>query len=103
MANIVEFYGQPPCVWALGRPNPLKRNPAYDPIPNADLAIRSNVVQYLVWDAYTATRTPFFASKLIKYAQRYHGRAVHTETVPVRTSRGALVRRPLMIVYAVRR
>jgi uncharacterized membrane protein len=103
MANIVEFYGHRRAYGLSVGPNPLKRNPAYDPIPNADLAIRSNVVQYLVWDAYTAMRTPFFASKLIAYAQRYHGRAIHTETVPVRTARGVLVRRPLMIVYAVRR
>jgi hypothetical protein len=103
MANVVEFYGHRRAYGLSVGPNPLKRNPAYDPIPNADLAIRSNVVQYLVWDAYTAMRTPFFASKLIAYAQRYHGRAIHTETVPVRTARGVLVRRPLMIVYAVRR
>jgi 4-amino-4-deoxy-L-arabinose transferase-like glycosyltransferase len=102
-ANIVEFYGHRRAYGLSVGPNPLKRNPAYDPIPNPDLAIRSNVVQYLVWDAYTASRTPFFASKLVKYARKYHGRAVHTESVPVRIRGGATVLRPLFVVYAVRR
>ena len=102
-ANIVEFYGQRRAYGLSVGPNPLKRNPAYDPIPNPDLAIRSNVVQYLVWDAFTATRTPFFANKLLTYAHRYHGRAVHTESIPVRTRAGATALRPLFIVYSVRR
>lgn len=102
-ANIVEFYGQRRAYGLSVGPNPLKRNPAYDPIPNPDLAIRSNVVQYLIWDAFTATRTPFFANKLLTYAHRYHGRAVHTESIPVRTRGGATAVRPLFIVYSVRR
>jgi 4-amino-4-deoxy-L-arabinose transferase-like glycosyltransferase len=102
-ANIVEFYGQRRAYGLSVGPNPLKRNPAYDPIPNPDLAIRSNVVQYLVWDAYTATRTPFFANKLLRYARRYHGRAVHTESIPVRTHAGATVLKPIFVVYSVRR
>lgn len=102
-ANIVEFYGHRRAYGLSVGPNPLKRNPAYDPIPNPDLAIRSNVVQYLVWDAYTAARTPFFAGKLLRYARRYHGSAVHTESVPVRTRGGVTVLRPLFVVYSVRR
>jgi hypothetical protein len=102
MANIVEFYGQRRA-WALSvGPNPLRRNPAYDPLPNPDLAIRTNEVQYLVWDAYSASRTPFFSNKLLSYARRYHGRVLHTESAPV--SHGSTrIRKPLIVVYGVRR
>jgi hypothetical protein len=103
MANIVQFYGHRRAYGLSVGPNPLKRNPAYDPIPNPDLAIRSNVVQYVVWDAYTAARTPFFAGKLLTYARRYHGRAVRTESVSLRTRSGDAVTKPLMVLYSVRR
>jgi hypothetical protein len=103
MANIVEFYGHRRAYGLSVGPNPLKRNPAYDPIANPDLAIRTDEVQYLVWDAYTSSRTPFFASKLLAYAHRYHGRAVHTESVLVRSAAGGRVAKPVMIVYSVRR
>lgn len=102
MANIVEFYGHRRA-WGLSvGPNPLRRNPAYDPLPNPDLAIRTNEVQYLVWDAFSASRTPFFSSKLLSYARRYHGRVLHAESVAV-TQGGARVRKPLIVVYGVRR
>jgi hypothetical protein len=102
MANIAEFYGQRRA-WALSvGPNPLRRNPAYDPLPNPDLAIRTNAVQYLVWDAFSASRTPFFSNKLLSYGRRYHGRVLYTESVPV--AKGPTrVRRPLIVVYGVRR
>ena len=103
MANIVEFYGRRRA-WGLSvSPNPLRRNPAYDPLPNPDLAIRGNDVQYLVWDAYSASRTQFFSQKLLSYARRYHGRVLHTESVTARTADGGEVRRPLIVVYGVRR
>jgi hypothetical protein len=99
MANIVQFYGHRRA-WGLSvGPNPLRRNPAYDPLPNPDLAIRNNAVQYLVWDAFSAARTPFFTAKLLKYSKRYHGRVLHTESVT--TADG--VRKPLIVLYGVRR
>jgi dolichyl-phosphate-mannose-protein mannosyltransferase len=103
MANIVQFYGHRRA-WALSvGPNPLRRNPAYDPLPNPDLAIRTNEVQYLVWDAFSASRTSFFAAKLLTYARRYHGRVLHTESVPVAPGDSSRVRKPLIVVYGVRR
>jgi hypothetical protein len=103
MANIAEFYGRRRA-WALSvGPNPLLRNPAYDPLPNPDLAIRTNQVQYLVWDAFSASRTSFFSAKLLSYARRYHGRVLHTVSVPVGQSDSAHVRKPLIVVYGVRR
>jgi len=102
MANIVEFYGHRQTYGLSVGPNPLRRNPAYEPIPNPDLAIRTNEVQYLVWDAYTADRTPFFANKLLGYARRYNGRVVYSATIPIRSD-GANSTRQLIVVYAVRR
>jgi hypothetical protein len=102
MANIVEFYGQRRA-WGLSvGPNPLRRNPSYDPLPNPDLAIRTNEVQYLVWDAYSASRTAFFSNKLLSYARRYHGRVLHTESLPVGKD-STHIRKPLIVVYGVRR
>ena len=63
--------------------NPLHRNPSYLPIPNPDAALRSGDYQYVVWDAFTASRTPFFAARLQHYVDKYHGIVVHTETIHV--------------------
>jgi Dolichyl-phosphate-mannose-protein mannosyltransferase len=102
MANIVEFYGHRRA-WALSvSPNPLRRNPAYDPIPNPDLAIRGNDVQYLVWDAFSASRTSFFSRKLMSYVRRYHGRVLHTESISG-DARRSDAEKPLIVVYGVRR
>ena len=102
MANIVEFYGHRQTYGLSVGPNPLRRNPAYESIPNPDLAIRTNEVQYVVWDAYTAGRTPFFANKLLGYARRYNGRVVYSDTIPIRSG-GTHSTRQLIVVYAVRR
>ena len=99
MANVVQFYGQRKAYGLSISPNPLKRNPSYDPIVNPDLQIRSNELQYAVWDAYSAARSAYFESKLLDYVDRYHGRAVHTESVP-----GPAGGQPVsvIIVYEVR-
>ncbi len=102
MANIVEFYGHRRAYGLSVGTNPLRRNPAYDPLTNPDLAIRTNDVQYLVWDAFSSARTPFFSNKLLAYKRRYHGRTVRVESIALKTRQGALVRRPLIVVYAVR-
>jgi hypothetical protein len=98
MANVLEFYGHRRA-WALSvDPNPLHRNPAYDPLPNPDLAIRTNEVQYLVWDTYSASRTQFFSQKVLSYARKYHGRVLYTATT-VSAPGGSEVRKPLIVVY----
>ena len=61
-------------------PSPNGRNPSYVPVPNADLSIRQGQFQYLVWDAYTARRTPSFAKKMTELVNRFHGIAVYTAT-----------------------
>jgi hypothetical protein len=102
MANIVTFYGRREANGLSVSPNPLNRNPSYDPVVNPDRTIRNADLQYLVWDAYSASRSPFFAKTLIRYADRYSGRIVHQETVPARSPSGARVRKPVIVVYEVR-
>jgi argonaute-like protein implicated in RNA metabolism and viral defense len=83
-------------------PNPLHRNPSYEPLQNPDRLIRNNELQYVVWDSFSADRSPFFARAVRRFADRYNGRAVHTETVTVKSADGRNVERPLITVYEVR-
>ena len=101
MSNILAFYGHRKGFGLSVSPNPLHRNPAYEPVRNPDLLIRSGDVQYLVWDSFTAARTPYFTERLLRYVRRYHGQVVHTETVKVR--RGGLdTVQPIIVIYKVR-
>lgn len=97
MANVLQFYGNRK-VWGLSvSTNALHRNPVYQPLPNPDAAIRRGDVQYLVWDSYSAGRSPRFAAQLLAYVTRFHGHAIHTESV---TSGNGV--KPVIVVYAVR-
>ncbi len=102
MANVVQYYGHRKAYGLSVSPNPLNRNPSYDPLPNPDRALREGEVQYVVWDAFSADRSPNFAGKLRRYAARYHGRVVHTELLPAETPQGERARRPAIVVYGVR-
>jgi Dolichyl-phosphate-mannose-protein mannosyltransferase len=101
MANLISFYGYRKGYGISVGPNPLKRNPAYEPIPNPDKSLRLNEVQYLVWDAYSESRSPFFAQKLLEKARKYNGRLVYVFAPSIRTKSGATTRRPLIRVYEV--
>ncbi len=102
MANILRFYGHREAFGLSVSPNPLHRNPAYQPIRNPDFEIRTGEIQYLVWDAYSAGRSSFFSEKILRYAERYNGRAVHTEAVEVTTPDGETTMKPVIIIYEVR-
>jgi 4-amino-4-deoxy-L-arabinose transferase-like glycosyltransferase len=102
MANIVQFYGHRKAYGLSVSPNPLNRNPSYQPIGNPDQSIRSNDLQYLVWDSYSASRSKFFSRSLLRYADRYHGRVVYTGTVTVKSADGRSVRQPIIRIYEVR-
>jgi hypothetical protein len=101
MANIIGFYGHRQVLGLSNSPNPLHRNPVYDPVLNPDLQIRHGNLQYLVWDSYSSSRSPFFSQHLLSYAERYHGRIVHQEFVSVDTDSGS-VRKPVITIYEVR-
>jgi 4-amino-4-deoxy-L-arabinose transferase-like glycosyltransferase len=98
MANIIQFYGHRETKGLSVSPNPLYRNPVYEPVDNPDLRIRNGELKYLVWDSYSASRSSFFSDGLRTYAQRYHGQIVHQEFVTVHTSDGPL-KRPIITIY----
>ena len=76
--NVIQFYGQRKAFALSVSPNPLHRNPQYEPVSNPDAAIRSGSIQYLVYDAYSASRSPFFARSLMSYVNKFRGVAVYT-------------------------
>jgi len=98
MANIIEYYGDRKVFGLSVSTNPLHRNPVYEPIANPDLRIRRGDLQYLVWDSYSANRSPTFAAKLMSFAAKYHGHLVHQETVKT----GSTAPRRVIAIYAVR-
>jgi hypothetical protein len=102
MANLVQFYGRREAYGLSVSPNPLNRNPSYEPIANPDHALRTGDIQYVVWDTFSASRARGFSDRLLAYADRYDARAVHAETLPVRTAAGHTARRPAIVVYEVR-
>lgn len=101
MANIIEFYGQRKAFGLSISPNPLHRNPSYEAILNPDSVIRDSNMQYLVWDSFSAARSPFFSNQLLNYIKKYNGRAVHTETIPAKDSHGNTIDQPVIIIYEV--
>ncbi len=101
MANIVEFYGQRKAYGLSVSPNPLHRNPSYEPILNPDLQIRNSDLQYIVWDSFSAARSSFFSDQLMTYVKKYNGRVVHTESITVNDGHGNMVVTPVIIIYEV--
>jgi dolichyl-phosphate-mannose-protein mannosyltransferase len=102
MANLVQFYGHRKAYGLSVSPNPLNRNPSYEPLVNPDRAMRDNELQYVVWDTFSAARSPHFARKLRQYASRYNGRVVHAELLQATTEAGERVKRPAIVVFEVR-
>ena len=101
MANILQFYGQRRALGLSVSPNPLHRNPSYLPVTNPDIQIRNGDIHYLVWDAYSASRSLFFSDKLLYYARKYDGRVIFTQTVQVTSPLGETVDKAVTIIYEV--
>ncbi len=98
MANVIQYYGHRRAYGLSVSSNPLHRNPVYVPIANPDRALRNGQIQYLVWDSYTAGRSSFYATSLMRYVHRFHGRAVHvTRVIPDDPHS-----RPAIIIYELR-
>ncbi|MFE9207342.1 glycosyltransferase family 39 protein [Micromonospora sp. NPDC007230] len=102
MANIIQYYGHRRSYGLSVSPNPLRRNPSYEPLPNPDWWLRHNDLQYVVWDSFSAGRSAFFSERLMVLIRRYHGRVVHTEYVDRTDPTGARVPVPVIIIYEVR-
>ena len=101
MANIIQFYGHRKAYGLSVSPNPLRRNPSYEPIDNPDYQIRTSALQYVVWDAFSAERSTFFSDRLLDYVRKYKGRVLHIESVTVQNADGTSEEKPVIIVYAV--
>jgi len=101
MANVVEFYGHRQAYGLSVSPNPLNRNPAYVPVENVDRELRQGHIQYVVWDSFSAERSPSFSAKLLGYVHKYRGIAIHTESVAVTAEDGSLALRPAVTIYEV--
>ncbi len=102
MANIIQYYGHRRSYGLSVSPNPLHRNPTYVPLANPDWVLRHNELQYVVWDAFSAARSSFFAERLMTLVRRYHGRVVHTEYVDGAGADGNPTRIPVIVIYEVR-
>jgi len=102
MANIIQFYGHRKAYGLSVSPNPLHRNPSYEAVRNPDNLIRNNELQYLVYDSFSAGRSPFFAEKMIDYVQKYNGREVLEKSVTVTRPDGSVATQPIIVVYEVR-
>jgi hypothetical protein len=79
MGNVLQYYSGRRVDGLSVSPNPLHRNPSYQPIPNPDAALRSGDYQYVVWDAYSAKRSPTFAARELTLIRKHAGRVIHTE------------------------
>lgn len=101
MANIIEFYGYRKAYGISVSPNPLHRNPSYEPINNPNLVLRMGDIQYLVWDSYSAERSSFFSERLLALAARFNGRVIHTESVLVTSENGTQISKPVIVIYMV--
>jgi hypothetical protein len=102
MGNLVQFYGHRKAYGLSVSPNPLNRNPSYEPLENPDRSLRQDEIQYVVWDTFSASRSPSFSRKLLGYAKRFNGRAVHLAVLPARSPSGRTVKKPAIVVYEVR-
>lgn len=102
MANVIQFYGHRKAYGLSVSPNPLHRNPSYEAINNPDNKIRNSELQYLVYDSFSAARSPFFGQKLLKYAETYNGRIVYQVMTNAVAEDGSVVQVPLIVIYEVR-
>ena len=79
-------------------PNPLHRNPTYRPIINADAELAAGNYEYIVWDAYSAQRSPHFAQRAIDARKRFGG---PHRPHPARRRRAARTTSRIIVIYQV--
>jgi len=100
VANVLEFYGRHEISALSISTDPHDRNPSYAPVVNPDLDLRQGEFQYIVWDAYTAAHSRFFAAESLRLARRFHGVAVYTSPSTVRLRPGSHAE-PALTIYEV--
>jgi 4-amino-4-deoxy-L-arabinose transferase-like glycosyltransferase len=99
VANVLEFYGHHRVSALSISTNPHDRNPSYAPVVNPDLDLRQGEFQYIVWDAYTASHSRYFAGKALRLVRRFHGVVVYASASTVRLHPHSV--RPAVIIYEV--
>ncbi len=92
MGNILAYYGHRPAQGLSVSADPLHRNPSYWPVYNADLSIHQGQFSYLVWDAYSAYRSPTTAKRLQVLVATHHGIPVHEVRIGGK---------PIIVIYEV--
>lgn len=71
ITNVIAFYSDRDTLALSVSPNPLRRNPAYEVVRNADYDVRWGQYEYLIYDGYSAQRTSHFANRVLDLADRY--------------------------------
>jgi 4-amino-4-deoxy-L-arabinose transferase-like glycosyltransferase len=99
MSNIIKFYGHRSSLGLSVSPNPLRRNPAYDPILNPDRAVQTLQIHYAAFDVWSAVRSPFFSGTLRRYITKYHGRLVYEQHASVRDLDGTVHDQVVIQIY----
>jgi hypothetical protein len=99
VANVLVFYGHHQVSALSISTNPHDRNPSYAPVVNPDLDLRQGEFQYIVWDAYTASHSRYFAGKALSLVRRFHGVVVYTSAGTVRLRAHTV--RPVITIYEV--
>lgn len=101
IGNMIKWYSDHETSAISISPNPLRANPAYTPVRNPDYQLRWGLVEYLVYDAYSAARTPHFANRLLDFVERYGAEIVHEEMGTLVGENGAIYAAPVIRVYRV--
>jgi hypothetical protein len=102
MANMIQFYGHRRALGLSVSTNPLNRNPSYQPLVNPDAQLRYGDVQYIVYDAFSASRSAYFTKSLMKYVAKYHAREIYSFTLPNNASDESSEPVKLIVIYEVR-
>jgi 4-amino-4-deoxy-L-arabinose transferase-like glycosyltransferase len=102
LSNVIQFYGHRRSQGLSVSPNPLHRNPAYDPIRNPDDSIRTLRIQYIAYDIWSASRSNFFAAVLMDYVAKYHGQLIYEQVAETRAADGSQRRETVIRIYEVR-
>lgn len=103
ISNIILFYADRETLALSVSPNPVRTNPAYEAVRNADYDVRWGLYDYLVYDAYSATRSSHFGNRLLDLAERYGRRVVYQTTGVFAGDDGGRFEAPAIRVYRIDR
>ncbi len=100
-SNIIKFYANRETLALSVSPNPIRTNPAYEAVRNPDYLLRWGLVEYIVYDVYSAERTAHFANRLLDFVDRYGGDVVHEEMALRVDADGDHYLTPVVRIYRV--